>query len=54
MKIYSLEVYIPYTLNKACREQDYDKVYSLGAYANALHEIVLYANEQRKGKDKFT
>ena len=36
MFMYSMETFLPYTLNKAYREEDSSKVMSLGPYAWAL------------------
>jgi len=41
--MYSMETFLPYSLNKAEREMDSSKVQSLGPFAEALREISRYA-----------
>ena len=41
--MYSMETFLPYTLNKAERDKDASKVKSLGPYAWVLGEISVLA-----------
>jgi len=38
--MYSMETFLPYTLNKAERERDSSKINSLGPFASVLREII--------------
>lgn len=41
--LYSMETFLPYTMNKASREQDESKVMTLGPFAKALSWVVCWA-----------
>ena len=41
--MYSMETFLPYTLNKAERDEDATKVESLGPFASALRLISIFA-----------
>ena len=43
-----METFIPYTLNKACRDMDESKVPTLGPYARCLSLVLKMANSKRK------
>lgn len=34
--IYSMETFVPFAINRACRLQDKNKINTLGPFANAL------------------
>jgi len=48
--IYSLETFLPYSLNLAYRNGDSSKVLSLGPYASVLREITKRGQTKRKEK----
>jgi hypothetical protein len=45
-----METFLPYNLNKAEREKDASKLYSLGPFAFVLKEISYAAQTKRKDK----
>jgi hypothetical protein len=46
--IYSMETFLPYSLNLAYRNGDSSKVLSLGPFASVLREITRRAKTKRK------
>ena len=48
--MYSMETFLPYTLNKAEREKDASKVKSLGPFGWVLGNISMLAYSKRKDK----
>ncbi len=51
LKIYTMELFVYPTLNKACRDQDGSKINTMGAYANVLSIIVNGAEGRSRSND---
>ena len=46
--LYSMETFLPYALNKACREKDESKIETLGPFAVALSYILRFSQAERR------
>jgi lipid-binding SYLF domain-containing protein len=45
--LFSFESFIPYVVNKASRDKNFDKIKTMGPYATALGLIVGWAQEKK-------
>lgn len=50
--LFAMESFIPYVLNKASRDRDYQKIKTMGPYAAALGVIIGWAQEPRSKEDE--